>query len=58
MKTKQAMTTTEFELRDFPADVQDILKQRAVEQCRPIEDVIHDYIVETSRLINQTKSAA
>lgn len=50
--------TIELELRDFPADVQDILKQRAVEQCVTIDKVIHDYVLETSRLIKESKTAA
>ncbi len=58
-ETKRTMSATiELELRDFPADVQDILKQRAVEQCVTIDKVIHDYVLETSRLIKESKTAA
>lgn len=48
------MTTIQFKLRDFPADVQDILKQRAVEQRRAISEVIHDYLIEVSKTINDS----
>jgi len=48
------MIITDFELREFPADVQDLLKQRAVELCVPIERVIHDFVMETSELIVET----
>jgi len=51
-------TTIELERRNFPADVQDILKQRAVEQCVTIDVVIHDYVIETSKLIKESKTAA
>jgi len=58
-KPNETMATTiELELRNFPADVQDILKQRAVEQCVTIDVVIHDYVIETSKLIKESKTAA
>ncbi len=46
----------EFELRDFPADVQDILKQRCVDRCESMKKVMKDYILETSVLIGATAS--
>jgi hypothetical protein len=45
------MNATEIDLRDFPADVQDLLKDRAVREHRPIGEVIAEYVVEVARAI-------
>ncbi len=45
------MNANEIDLRDFPADVQDILKDRAIRERRPIGEVISDYVVEVARAI-------
>jgi hypothetical protein len=45
------MTDIEIDLRDLPADVQDILRDRAVKTHRPIANVIRDYALECARLI-------
>ena len=45
----------ELKLRDFPADVQDYLKQRAVNDCLPMEVIIKGYILETAELIGKTQ---
>lgn len=45
------MTTIEIDLRDLPADVQDILRDRAIKEHRPMQQVIRDYVLESSRLI-------
>ena len=56
------MSATELDLRDFPADVQDLLRDRAIRERRPIGDVIRDYVLEVSRAIvaaaGDNKSAA
>ena len=39
------------DLRDFPGEVQDMLRQRAIREMRPVEEVIADYVVETARMI-------
>ena len=56
--TETMATTVELELRNFPADVQDILKQRAVERCVTIDVIIHDYVLETSKLIKESGAEA
>ena len=41
--------TVAVDLRDFPGDVQDLLRARAIREMRPVEEVIADYVVETAR---------
>lgn len=48
---------TEIDLRDFPADVQDLLRQRAIESRRPIEAVIAEYVRQVSEEILQVAGA-
>lgn len=45
------MTTIDIDLRDLPADVQDILRDRAIKEHRPMVQVIKDYVLESARLI-------
>lgn len=45
------MTTIEIELRDLPADVQDILRDRAIKEARPMVEVIRDFVLESAHLI-------
>ena len=45
------MNATELDLRDFPADVQDLLKDRAVRERRPIGEVIAEYVVEVAKAV-------
>ena len=45
------MNATELDLRDFPADVQDLLKDRAIRERRPIGDVISEYVLEVAKAI-------
>lgn len=45
------MTTIDIDLRDLPADVQDILRDRAIKEHRPMPHVIKDYVLESARLI-------
>ncbi len=45
------MTSCQLDIRDFPADVQDILKDRAIKEHRPITSVIRDYVLESAHLI-------
>ncbi len=45
------MNATELDLRDFPADVQDLLKDRAIREKRPIGEVIAEYVLETAKAI-------
>jgi plasmid stability protein len=45
------MTTIELSIRDLPADVQDILRDRAIKQRRPIGDVVRDYVLEVAKAI-------
>ena len=45
------MITVEIDLRDLPADVQDILRDRAIKESRPIGQVIADFVLESARLI-------
>jgi hypothetical protein len=50
------MIFTEIDLRDLPADVQDILRDRAIREHRPMADVLKEYVIESARLIiNATK---
>ena len=46
------MTTIELDIRDVPADVQDILRDRAIREARPITHIIRDFAVENAKLIN------
>jgi len=46
-----AMIITEIDLRDLPADVQDILRDRAIREHRPMAEVLKDYVLESARLI-------
>ena len=50
--------TIELELKDFPDDVREVLRQRAIERCVGISVVIREYVVETSRLIKASQEAA
>lgn len=43
--------SNEIDLRDFPADVQDLLRDRAIREARPIGEVIKEYVLEVSRMI-------
>lgn len=45
------MTTMEIDLRDLPADVQDILRDRAIKEHRPMPMVMKDYVLESAKLI-------
>ncbi|MFZ9938219.1 MAG: hypothetical protein ACO3JG_14365 [Luteolibacter sp.] len=45
------MIIAQIDLRDFPADVQDLLRDRAIAEHRPITSVIKDYVLESARLI-------
>ncbi len=45
------MNATELDLRDFPADVQDLLKDRAIREKRPIGEVIAGFVMEAARVI-------
>lgn len=42
---------SKIELREFPADVQDLLRNRAIELEVSIEEVMAGYLVEKSGLI-------
>jgi len=57
------MNATEIDLRDFPADVQDLLKDRAIRERRPIGEVIREYVLEVAKAVlasagNQKTDAA
>lgn len=45
------MNATSLELRDFPADVQDLLRDRAIRERRPIGEIIKDFVAEVAREI-------
>lgn len=45
------MNATELDLRDFPADVQDLLKDRAIRERRPIGEIIAAYVLEVAKAI-------
>ena len=45
------MITAKIDLRDLPADVQDILRDRAIKEHRPMAHVLKDYVLESARLI-------
>jgi hypothetical protein len=45
------MNATELDLRDFPADVQELLRDRAIRERRPIGEVVGDYVLEVARAI-------
>lgn len=45
------MNATTLDLRDFPADVQELLQGRAIRERRPIDAVIKDFVTEVSREI-------
>lgn len=47
----QAMNLMTLELRDLPADVQDILRDRAIRERKPIGDVIAAYVLEVAKAI-------
>lgn len=51
------MNAIEVDLRDFPADVQDLLRDRAVRERRPMGDVIRDYVTEVARQIAEVSGA-
>ena len=45
------MNVIEIDLRDFPADVQDLLKDRAISARRPISEVIAHYVLEVAQAV-------
>lgn len=45
------MNANELDLRDFPADVQDLLKDRAIRELRPIGEIIAEYVLDAARTI-------
>jgi len=45
------MTTFNLDLRDLPADVQDILRDRAIKEHRPMTEIIREYVLESAKLI-------
>ena len=45
------MITVDIDLRDLPADVQDILRDRAIREHRPMPQVLKEYVLESARLI-------
>lgn len=45
------MNAFAIDLRDFPADVQDLLRDRAIRERRPIADIISDYVLEAAKAI-------
>lgn len=45
------MQTLQMDLRDFPADVQDVLKERAIRDRRPIGEVVRDFALEMAAAI-------
>ena len=49
-QSRPPMTTIEIDLRDLPADVQDILRDRAIKESRPMPQVIKDYVLESARV--------
>lgn len=58
MRERLKAEAEKIELRDFPADVQDMLRDRAIERCVPISVVIVDYVMESSELIVATQEVA
>jgi plasmid stability protein len=40
---------TELELSDFPKDIQQVLKLRAITNCRSIEEEIRAFALDTAR---------
>jgi hypothetical protein len=51
MAGEKGRRTVAVDLRDFPGEVQDMLRSRAIREMRPVEEVIADYVVETARMI-------
>lgn len=45
------MNVSELDLRDFPADVQDLLRDRAIRERRPIGEIVRDYVLEVAKAI-------
>lgn len=45
------MTAFTIDLREFPADVQDMLRDRAIKERKPIGDIIAEYVVEAAKAI-------
>jgi hypothetical protein len=45
------MNANEIDLRDFPADVQGILVDRAIRERRPIGEIVREYVLEVARAI-------
>ncbi len=45
------MITAQIDLRELPADVQDILRDRAIREHRPMAEVLKEYVLESARLI-------
>lgn len=46
-----AMNAIELDLRDFPADVQDLLRDRAIRDRKPIGQIIGEFATEISTSI-------
>jgi hypothetical protein len=44
----------QLDLRDLPGEVQDMLRERAIREGRPVAMVVADYVVETARMIVRT----
>ncbi|MBK1835042.1 hypothetical protein [Roseibacillus ishigakijimensis] len=53
-KEPPEMKVEDIDIREFPPDVQDLLRDRAISQCRPIGEVVKDFAKQTARLILET----
>lgn len=51
VKFGDVMSAIELDFRDFPADVQDLLKTRAIRERKSIGQVVSEYVVEIAREI-------
>jgi hypothetical protein len=49
--SSHVMNAFAIDLRDFPADVQDLLRDRAIKERRPIGEIISDYVLEVAKAI-------
>ena len=45
-------------LHEYPHDVQEMLKERALKNCTTIAHEVKAFSLQTARLINQSKTAA
>lgn len=52
------MNATELDLRDFPADVQDLLKDRAIRERRPIGEIVGEYVLEVAAAVKAAADGA